>query len=118
MSGLFGLIIWIGIILALVNKAKKKEEGGKQSQPNVNRQAPAKQRTFPQAAPELNQLKAATPDIVQRAKANTRNYEVEDESLLGSVEDLMVKGYDGNLNFERDFVGEAMDMINRFTLAD
>lgn len=41
----------------------------------------------------------------------------EDENLLGSVEDLMVKGYDGNLSFERDFVGEAMDMINRFTLA-
>ena len=30
----------------------------------------------------------------------------------------MVKGYDGNLSFERDFLGEAMDMINRFTLAD
>ena len=42
---------------------------------------------------------------------------VEDENLLGSVEDLMIKGYDGNLSFERDFVGEAMDMINRFTLA-
>ncbi len=37
------------------------------------------------------------------------------ESMLGSVSDLMVKGYDGNLCFERDFVGEAMDMINRFT---
>lgn len=42
---------------------------------------------------------------------------IEEENLLGSVEDLMVKGYDGNLSFERDFVGEAMDMINRFTLA-
>lgn len=104
--------------------------------------------------------KAATPSIVQRAKANTKKYEAdetlhelesehkhsekvssaeaayvvkdreehmkmhmepaahaEDENLLGSVEDLMVKGYDGNLSFERDFVGEAMDMINRFTLA-
>lgn len=105
--------------------------------------------------------KAPAPDIVQRAKENTKKYEadetlhelerehkhsekvssaeaayvekereehlkmhtegvprVEDENLLGSVEDLMVKGYDGNLSFERDFLGEAMDMINRFTLAD
>ena len=38
-----------------------------------------------------------------------------EESMLGSVEDLMVKGYDGNLCFERDFLGEAMDMISRFT---
>jgi hypothetical protein len=41
---------------------------------------------------------------------------LEEESLLGSVEDLMVKGYDGNLSFDRDFLGEAMDMLNSFTL--
>lgn len=28
----------------------------------------------------------------------------------------MVKGYEGNLCFERDFVGEAMDMVSRFSL--
>ena len=38
------------------------------------------------------------------------------ENMLGSIEDLMVKGYDGNLCFERDFVGEAMDMISNFTV--
>lgn len=36
--------------------------------------------------------------------------------LLGAVEDLMVKGYDGNLSFERDFVGEGLDMINSYQL--
>ena len=41
---------------------------------------------------------------------------VEEESLLGSVQDLMIKGYDGNLSFERDFVGEAMDFLNSFTV--
>lgn len=39
------------------------------------------------------------------------------ENMLGTIEDLMIKGYDGNLCFERDFVGEAMDMINRFTIS-
>ena len=42
--------------------------------------------------------------------------DVLSESMLGSVEDLMVKGYDGNLCFERDFVGEGLDMISRFTI--
>ncbi|MBQ8518299.1 MAG: hypothetical protein IJ455_01680 [Agathobacter sp.] len=37
------------------------------------------------------------------------------ENMLGTVEDLMVKGYDGNLCFERDFVGEGLDMISRFS---
>ena len=41
---------------------------------------------------------------------------VEEESLLGSVQDLMIKGYDGNLSFERDFVGEAKDLLNSFTV--
>lgn len=43
---------------------------------------------------------------------------VEDTSLLGPVEDLMVKGFDGNLSFERDFVGEAADMIAGFLITD
>ena len=38
------------------------------------------------------------------------------ESTLGTVEDLIVKGYEGNLCFERDFLGEAMDMVSRFSL--
>lgn len=42
--------------------------------------------------------------------------DVMPESMLGNIEDLMIKGYDGNLCFERDFVGEAMDMISRFTV--
>lgn len=40
----------------------------------------------------------------------------EQEAILGKLEDLMVKGYDGNMHFERDFVAEGMDMINSFTL--
>lgn len=34
--------------------------------------------------------------------------------ILGTITDLMVKGYEGNLCFERDFLGEAMDMISHF----
>lgn len=34
------------------------------------------------------------------------------ESIFGSAQDLIVKGYDGNMNFDRDFIAEAMEMIN------
>ena len=37
------------------------------------------------------------------------------DNMLGTIEDLMIKGYDGNLCFERDFVGEGLDMISRFS---
>lgn len=34
--------------------------------------------------------------------------------ILGQVEELMVKGYEAKLPYERDFLGEGMDMISRF----
>ena len=40
------------------------------------------------------------------------------ENLLEDVSDLMVKGFDGNLCFERDFLGEGLDMISNFTAPD
>ena len=40
------------------------------------------------------------------------------ESLLGNIEDLMIKGYSGNLNLERDFISEGLDMISGFTVPD
>ncbi len=42
--------------------------------------------------------------------------DMQDGELLDTVENLMVKGFDGNLSFERDFVGEGMDMINSFSI--
>ena len=38
------------------------------------------------------------------------------ENSLEKIQDLMVKGYEADLCFERDFVGEAMDMVNRFSM--
>ena len=54
----------------------------------------------------------------ERVAAATHDHpeDVMPESMLGNIEDLMVKGYDGNLCFERDFVGEGLDMISRFTV--
>lgn len=90
-----------------------------------------------------SRVEANTSTILQRAKANADedkvdvtlhsleeshghsahvapalHYHPEDEILdnyLEKIQDLIVKGYEGNLCFERDFVGEAMDMVNRFS---
>ena len=51
--------------------------------------------------------------------APAEHYHPEDvipENMLGTIEDLMIKGYEGNLCFERDFVAEGLDMISRFTV--
>ena len=45
--------------------------------------------------------------------------ECEDEcSLMDQVNDLMIMGYQANLSFERDFVAEGVEMLNRFELPD
>lgn len=106
------------------------------------------------------QRSMAQPDIVERAKANSKRFAAQDntleemesghghsekvssavagyverereehkrmheeprppveaESSLGTVSDLMVKGYDGNLSFERDFIGEAQDFLAKITV--
>ena len=46
------------------------------------------------------------------------NAVLAEESLLGSIDDLMAEGYSGDLSFDRDFIGEAMDMIASFTVPD
>lgn len=42
------------------------------------------------------------------------NSELMVDSYLGTTEDLIVKGYSGTMQFERDFVGEGLDMLNSF----
>lgn len=36
--------------------------------------------------------------------------------LIDEVNDLIVKGYSGNLEFERDFLAEGMDLLNRISM--
>lgn len=49
-----------------------------------------------------------------KAADGTKIIEAETQSMFGSVDDLIAMGYSGNLEFERDFLGEGLDMINNF----
>lgn len=49
-----------------------------------------------------------------KAADGAKVIEAETRSMFGSVEDLIAMGYSGNLEFERDFLGEGLDMINNF----
>lgn len=49
-----------------------------------------------------------------KAADGAKIIEAETQRMFGSVEDLIAMGYGGNLEFERDFLGEGLDMINNF----
>lgn len=40
--------------------------------------------------------------------------EENSEDLMRTLDDLMVKGYEPRLTFERDFVAEGMELLNRY----
>lgn len=91
-----------------------------------------------------SRMEAETTSILDRAKENTNmakedvtlksleeshghsahvaqavHHHPEDvipEDMLEKIEDLIVKGYEPDLCFERDFLGEAMDMVSKFSL--
>lgn len=41
---------------------------------------------------------------------------IGESDILKKVNDLMVTGYSGDMKFERDFLAEGIDMLNRFSL--
>lgn len=122
-------------------KIKEFEQSARQRKPANTYEMP-KQNV--RTTPVREQVKAQNTTILQRAKTNTEKDKTDEtlrsleeshghsahvapavhhhsediipDNMLGTVEDLMVKGFEGNLCFERDFVGEAMDMVARFSL--
>lgn len=97
-------------------------KAGNQYVSSVNRQAAQQsmQNAYKAPAGQNVQGNFTAPATMQKKAAMAPEQRaVEDkESILGDVQDLMVKGYDGNLQFERDFLGEAMDTINSFSIID
>ncbi|RHV67441.1 MULTISPECIES: hypothetical protein [Clostridia] len=61
-------------------------------------------------------------EIVAAAKANTREVELdndrdaENQNLMDDVYEVMVKGPKNNIEFQRDFIAEGMDMLNSFNV--
>ncbi len=61
-------------------------------------------------------------EIVAAAKANTHEVEqdndrdAENQNLMEDVYEVMVKGPKNNIEFQRDFIAEGMDMLNSFNV--
>lgn len=61
-------------------------------------------------------LDRATAHVKQQEKSTYQRQEPEESLLMKKIEDLMIKGYDSGLTFERDFVGEGMKLLNRMQM--
>ena len=98
-------------------------------------QVPNQQHTYQQQVPDLQmnrqqaqqQLKNRLAEKYQSATAEEMSameviepmeftYDIPQSDNMKKVQELMVTGFSGNLNFERDFVAEGIEMLNRFEL--
>lgn len=135
------IIIWAIILGAIfyINK-KSKNAGSKNTQPNKPRPQQSNPDIVQRAVKnnarfaddttqkELEAMHGHSEAQQRMAQEHSRNcqtlhtkaadgakiIEAETQSMFGSVEDLIAMGYSGNLEFERDFLGEGLDMINNF----
>ena len=79
-------------------------------------------RSQKQRRPRQNILRQKKNEIVAASKANTREVEhdndrdAENQNLMEDVYEVMVKGPKNNIEFQRDFIAEGMDMLNSFNL--
>lgn len=99
-------------------EAQTASHASKQSQNTIPGQMSILDRAMEHAEKDSkDQLKTA--DMKYHAAGNGPEPSVvaikhEDETvLMNKVYDLMITGYSGNLEFERDFLAEGVDMLNR-----
>jgi len=74
------------------------------------------QEVHEQVCSEYRDMSHKKPDV-QIHKRQSINCDDEEESdMMKRVNDLIVTGYSGEMNFDRDFVAEGIEMLNRFSL--
>lgn len=88
---------------------KPQGTGAKPTQPQVIKKPPVKvQPVQPQEVTSQYQMFGGQKPEKQVRSENTSEF-------IKEIDDLMVKGYEGTLSFERDFVSEGIEMLNRYT---
>lgn len=124
------------------NQLKKSQQMLQKSQNykrTVNSKQPVKQNNVPKQKPDIlvkasanvaedfeekrvsqtatREEEIKSPYKPSEMKGQTESEIVQQESeLMRTVNDLMAKGVDTELPFQRDFVAEGLDMINNMTL--
>jgi len=58
----------------------------------------------------------ATSDVLEHKEQSAFCDTGEESDIIKRVNDLIVTGYSGDMVFDRDFIAEGVDMLNRFTV--
>ena len=83
--------------------------------PQMNRQQ-AQQQLRNRLAEKYQSAAAEEMSAMEVIEPMEFTYDIPQSDNMKKVQELMVTGFSGNLNFERDFVAEGIEMLNRFEL--
>lgn len=83
--------------------------------PRMNRQQ-AQQQLKNRLAEKYQSAAAEEMSAMEVIEPMEFTYDIPQSDNMKKVQELMVTGFSGNLNFERDFVAEGIEMLNRFEL--
>ena len=83
--------------------------------PQMNRQQ-AQQQLKNRLAEKYQSAAAEEMSAMEVREPMEFTYDIPQSDNMKKVQELMVTGFSGNLNFERDFVAEGIEMLNRFEL--
>ena len=83
--------------------------------PQMNRQQ-AQQQLKNRLAEKYQSAEAEEMSAMEVIEPMEFTYDIPQSDNMKKVQELMVTGFSGNLNFERDFVAEGIEMLNRFEL--
>lgn len=83
--------------------------------PQMNRQQ-AQQQLKNRLAEKYQSAAAEEMSAMEVIEPMEFTYDIPQSDNMKKVQELMVTGFSGNLNFERDFVAEGIEMLNRFEL--
>ena len=103
-------------ILARANRNVMEQEAEREKQEVKEQKAGMTKEQQTAKAREQKKQQLIQQKLEQTKAAEQVAAESDAEDLMREVEDLMIMGYDGTLEFERDFVAEGVDMLNRIQM--
>lgn len=85
---------------------------------NVREEAPnvMQQQMHAEVCRDYRATADATTNVKEHKALSPECDTGEESDIIKKVNDLIVTGYSGDMTFDRDFIAEGVDMLNRFSL--
>ena len=81
-----------------------------------NEQDVIQQEVHAQVCREYRDIEHKIPDVEEHKIESVNCDAAEESDMMKRVNDLIVTGYSGEMNFDRDFVAAGIEMLTRFSL--